>query len=116
MAEASFSAQIQDLLPDPRELEVALRPTVERACAIASPGSVVPAQREGRPVALVVLEDGRTYTVPDRCPHDGGPLSDGFVEHGRLVCARHYWEFDLCSGGECPARRSPRQIVAEPVT
>ncbi len=49
-------------------------------------------------MALVVLADRRAFVVDDRCPHDGGPLSDGFLDGDRLVCARHGWEVDPCSG------------------
>ena len=48
------------------------------------------------------------YAVADRCPHDGGRLSDGWLDGDRLVCARHAWEIEVCSG-QCD-RRS-RDIV-----
>jgi nitrite reductase/ring-hydroxylating ferredoxin subunit len=57
-------------------------------------------------VALVVLADGSAYAVPDACPHDGGLLSDGYVDGGRLVCARHGWEFDVC-GEPCRLAKKP---------
>jgi nitrite reductase/ring-hydroxylating ferredoxin subunit len=81
----------------------AARPTVEEALRSAATGSVTPARSGDAPVALVVLDDGRAYTVPDACPHDGNPLSDGFVDGESLVCSRHGWEVDVCSG-RCPAR------------
>lgn len=74
------------------------RPTVKQALARARPGQVVPARDGVRPVALVVLHDRRAYAVDDACPHDGGSLSDGFLDGDRLVCARHGWEVDPCSG------------------
>jgi nitrite reductase/ring-hydroxylating ferredoxin subunit len=61
-------------------------------------GEVRPACHRGRDVAVAVLADGRRVVVADRCPHDGGLLSDGFVDGDRLVCARHGWEFDLTTG------------------
>ena len=45
----------------------------------------------------------RAFVTDDVCPHDGGKLSDGFVDGGKLVCARHGWEFDGCTGA-CPER------------
>ncbi|MBK9031735.1 MAG: Rieske 2Fe-2S domain-containing protein [Myxococcales bacterium] len=83
-----------DLDADPRPA----RPSVAEALAAAVPGSVVAAADAGRAVALVVLQDRRAFVVDDECPHDGGPLSDGFVDGDRLVCARHGWEVDPCSG------------------
>ena len=93
-----------DLAPDR-----GARPSVAEALRRTAPGEVVAAQDRGRPVAVAVLADGRAFAVADRCPHDGGPLSDGFVEGDRLVCARHGWEVDPCTG-RCPQR--PRALVA----
>lgn len=84
------------------------RPTVAEALRRSAPGEVVAALHRGRPVAVAVLEDGRAFAVADRCPHDGGLLSDGFVLGDRLVCARHGWEVDPCTG-RCPQR--PREVV-----
>jgi nitrite reductase/ring-hydroxylating ferredoxin subunit len=90
------------------------RPTVAEAIRACPRGQVM-AARDSSPggpgaheVAVCVMEDGRAFVLPDRCPHDGGLLSDGFVEAGRLVCARHGWEFDPATGARswppCPAR------------
>jgi nitrite reductase (NADH) small subunit len=49
-------------------------------------------------VAVVRLRDGRLRVIEDRCPHDGGTLSDGFLDGDVVVCARHGWEIDPCSG------------------
>ena len=54
-------------------------------------------------VAVLRLSTGEACVVADRCPHDGGLLSDGFVEDDRLVCARHQWELDPRTG-RCPHR------------
>ena len=100
----SILALARDLVGDD---EAAPRPTVEVALRHATPGSVTPARRGAQPVALVVLGDGRAYAVADACPHDGGLLSDGFLDGDRLVCARHGWEVDVCSG-QCPTRLGER--------
>jgi nitrite reductase/ring-hydroxylating ferredoxin subunit len=104
VAQPSVHAQVCDLLGfEPDKLDDRARPTVAQALARCSPGQVVPARRGSRRVAVVMLDDGRCFEVPDRCPHDGAPISDGFVDGDRLVCARHGWEFDLESG-LCPGR------------
>lgn len=59
---------------------------------------IIAASDAGKELAVAVLEDGSTVVLPDICPHDGGLLSDGFVEGNRIVCARHGWEFDGHSG------------------
>ena len=63
-------------------------------------GAVVRARDGARTVAVARLESGRLVIVEDECPHDGGRISDGFVEGERLVCARHGWELDIV-GGRC---------------
>jgi nitrite reductase (NADH) small subunit len=41
---------------------------------------------------------GTPHAVNNVCPHRGGPLAEGHVEHGRVVCPWHQWEFDLVTG------------------
>jgi nitrite reductase (NADH) small subunit len=49
-------------------------------------------------IALFRTGDDEVYALFDRCPHKGGPLSQGIV-HGRSVtCPLHAWVIDLKSG------------------
>ena len=49
-------------------------------------------------VALFRTAPEEVFATSDRCPHKGGPLSEGIV-HGRAVtCPLHNWVFDLESG------------------
>jgi nitrite reductase (NADH) small subunit len=32
------------------------------------------------------------------CPHAGGPLGQGQINDGRVVCPFHAWEFDCATG------------------
>lgn len=57
-------------------------------------GSIMAARRGAEAVAVARLGSGKLVIVADSCPHDGGRISDGFVEGERLVCARHGWQFD----------------------
>ncbi|WP_158287803.1 DUF2231 domain-containing protein [Falsiroseomonas bella] len=52
-------------------------------------------------VALV-LHRGRVHALGARCSHMGGPLDQGWVLEGRLVCPWHGSRFDLRTG--CPAQ------------
>ena len=61
-------------------------------------GAVVAARDGARPVAVARLGSGALVVVEDVCPHDGGRISDGFVEGERIVCARHGWELVACNG------------------
>jgi nitrite reductase/ring-hydroxylating ferredoxin subunit len=105
VAEPSSTAVICDLLADDPTQARSSRPTVARARRLCPRGGVIACRQGDRDLVLAVLPDGRAFVAPDRCPHDGRPLSDGFLDGERLVCARHGWEFDLATG--LAARRSP---------
>jgi phenylpropionate dioxygenase-like ring-hydroxylating dioxygenase large terminal subunit len=94
----SVRAQILELVGDDREP----RPTVAEVARTLAAGAVAPARLDDVDVAVVRLVDGRLCVVPDQCPHDGGRISDGWVEGDRLVCARHGWEIDC--NRPCPLR------------
>lgn len=51
----------------------------------------------GREIALFNL-GSRFVAVENRCPHRGGPLSDGIVTGGMVVCPLHSWKVCLASG------------------
>ena len=49
-------------------------------------------------VAVFRNSSDEVFALLDRCPHRGGPLSEGIV-HGRLVsCPLHAWQVQLDSG------------------
>jgi len=51
-----------------------------------------------RDISVFRNADDEVFALLDRCPHKGGPLSQGIV-HGRSVtCPLHNWKIDLCSG------------------
>ncbi|MDB4956433.1 MAG: Rieske (2Fe-2S) iron-sulfur domain protein [Myxococcales bacterium] len=82
------------------------RRALEELCVRDVPAGTVIAARDGaRPVAVARLASGKLVVVADVCPHDGGRISDGYVDGERLVCARHGWELDVCEG-RCT--RAPR--------
>lgn len=50
------------------------------------------------PIAIFCAQDGLIFALIDRCPHKGGPLSQGIV-HGRAVaCPLHNWSISLETG------------------
>jgi len=49
-------------------------------------------------VALFRTRDDRVYALRDRCPHQGGPLSQGIVYGHRVACPLHTVSVDLASG------------------
>jgi nitrite reductase (NADH) small subunit len=49
--------------------------------------------------AFCVANLNGTISVLDGvCPHDGGPLGEGSIEAGRVVCPWHEYAFDLQTG------------------
>ena len=49
--------------------------------------------------AIVIANFGeKCHALDDRCPHAGGPLSQGSIENGKLVCPWHGREYDLATG------------------
>lgn len=49
-------------------------------------------------VAVFRTGTDEVFAIDDRCPHKGGPLSEGIV-HGRAVtCPLHNWVFSLETG------------------
>jgi nitrite reductase (NADH) small subunit len=49
-------------------------------------------------VAVFRTHDDRVFALDDRCPHKGGPLSDGIVHGTAVTCPLHAWTFSLETG------------------
>lgn len=49
-------------------------------------------------VAVFNAGGGRFYAVSALCPHEDGPLAEGWVEGDAVVCPWHGFDFDLASG------------------
>jgi nitrite reductase (NADH) small subunit len=49
-------------------------------------------------VALFRTLAGEIFALRDRCPHKGGPLSQGIVHGKRVACPLHNWVIELDSG------------------
>lgn len=49
-------------------------------------------------VALFRTADDSVFALDDRCPHKGGPLSQGIVHGHSVTCPLHNWVIDLASG------------------
>ena len=52
----------------------------------------------GHAVALFRAADDRVFALLDRCPHKGGPLSQGIVFGESVACPLHNWTIDLADG------------------
>ena len=49
-------------------------------------------------VAVFRTFDDRVYALEDRCPHKGGPLSQGIVHGTSVTCPLHNWVLSLETG------------------
>jgi nitrite reductase (NADH) small subunit len=76
--------------------------------------SQLPAEGEAREVdcgnyQLCVARVGGEISVMNNiCPHNGGPLGEGIIENGKIVCPWHAWAFDVKTG---VAEHDPRAGV-----
>jgi nitrite reductase (NADH) small subunit len=51
----------------------------------------------GRPLCVARV-NGEVTAMDNECPHNGGPLAEGMIEDGRVLCPWHGWAFDRRSG------------------
>ena len=49
-------------------------------------------------IAVFRTADDDVYAIEDRCPHRGGPLSQGIVHGAAVTCPLHNWVFSLETG------------------
>lgn len=49
-------------------------------------------------VAVFRTAENEAYALEDRCPHKGGPLSQGIVHGASVTCPLHNWVISLVSG------------------
>jgi nitrite reductase (NADH) small subunit len=52
----------------------------------------------GGKVAVFRTADDRVFAIDDRCPHKGGPLSQGIVHGASVTCPLHNWVISLETG------------------
>jgi nitrite reductase/ring-hydroxylating ferredoxin subunit len=71
-----------------------------RICAqseLPAEGQVREFSVDGRVYCVAVLS-GAVCVLDGVCPHEGGPLGEGEIENGRVVCPWHSYAFDLRTG------------------
>ncbi len=66
-------------------------------------------------IAVFRQRDGKVFATQNRCPHRQGPLSEGIIGNGKVVCPLHAHKFDMCSGEgsdnhECVTTYSVREV------
>jgi nitrite reductase (NADH) small subunit len=49
-------------------------------------------------IAVFRTQDDEVFALRDKCPHKGGPLSQGIVFGKRVACPLHDWKISLETG------------------
>ena len=55
-------------------------------------------ETDGIELAVFNAGNGRYYASSPSCPHEGGPLGDGALDRGAIICPWHGFDFDLQTG------------------
>ena len=67
-------------------------------------------------IAIFRSRTGDVFAVANRCPHRGGPLSDGMLAGEQVVCPLHAFRFHRESGdcdqaGTCSIPTYPVEVI-----
>ena len=62
-----------------------------------APGTGMAVEVDGREIALFNA-GGRFYALDNTCPHQGGPLAEGWIEGNTVTCPWHAWCFRMTDG------------------
>jgi nitrite reductase (NADH) small subunit len=49
-------------------------------------------------IAVFRQRDGKLFAIQNRCPHRQGPLAEGIIGAGKVICPLHGHKFNLQSG------------------
>lgn len=49
-------------------------------------------------IAVFRTATNKIFALDDKCPHKGGPLSNGIQHDESITCPLHNWVFDLNTG------------------
>ena len=52
----------------------------------------------GEEIAVFRTGDDKVFALVNRCPHKGGPLSQGIVHGHSVACPLHNWNIALATG------------------
>ena len=84
-------------------------PLVKVATLAQVPPETVIEVMVGHQPYAICYSGGEVRALSGVCIHRGGPLGQGQIHEGRIVCPFHLWEFD-CRTGEYdydPTKRVP---------
>jgi len=52
----------------------------------------------GEEIAVFRSRGGKITAIENKCPHRQGPLSEGIIDEGKVICPLHGHKFDLNTG------------------
>ena len=67
---------------------------------------------DGLQIAVFRPRSGQVFATQASCPHANGPLADGLVGNGTVVCPFHAYRFDLATG--CPEGNACAPLTTYP--
>lgn len=83
--------------------------------AAVEPGAIIEAVLGDREVVVWRSFDGRPCVIDARCPHQWSHLgAEGVVDGDEIVCASHFWRFDVDGRGSkvnVNGRRDPKADI-----
>ena len=72
---------------------------------------------EGELVAVFRMRAGRLHATQAKCPHRDGPLADGIIGGGKVICPLHAFKFGLETGqgigNECESLKTYQISLSE---
>jgi len=66
---------------------------------------------QGR-IAVFRTQEDQVFAIDDRCPHKGGPLSQGIVHGAAVTCPLHNWVISLETGKALGADEGSVRTIA----
>jgi nitrite reductase (NADH) small subunit len=91
-----------------------------RICGVGElpPEGEVGEFQAGKLTLCVAKMNGQVYAMENECPHHGGPLGQGRLEDGKVLCPWHAYAFDVKTGectGAIPVRVFEVTVAREDV-
>ena len=82
-------------------MSAVLEPVMKKICTlndIPRLGARVVKSAAHGDIAIFRNADDEVFALLDKCPHKGGPLSQGIVYGRKVACPLHNWNIELDSG------------------
>lgn len=64
---------------------------------LPAPGEAKEFECAGKTICVANV-NGTISAIENVCLHMGGPIGQGYIERGKIVCPWHGWEYDPQSG------------------